>query len=180
MFQLVMAGIIALSQEITAAILVVPLIPFTVWYSTYHFTFLVKILVVWLLIKPAQSIPKFHLPDENLLLTLLGYHYAQSYEPLMKFIALRSIEQISDTNFVDEERPSGIVRRQSTTVDESREMGQRFINPSLTLPLEKMWIDIESDEFEDSNGDSSALLNREESAESTQSLGDAHIWRQPQ
>ena len=98
----------------------------------------------------------------------------------MKFIALRSIEQISESNFADEERPSGIVRRQSTTVDESREKGQRFINPSLIAPLEKMWIDVDNDESEEPNGEFSALLNREESTESTQSLGDAHIWREPQ
>jgi len=110
----------------------------------------------------------------------LGYHYRRIYEPLMKFIALRSIKQGSESNFTDEERPSGIVRRQSTTVDESREKGQKFINPSLIAPLEKMWIDVDSDEFEESNGDSSALLNRAESTESTQSLGDTHIWREPQ
>jgi len=110
----------------------------------------------------------------------LGYHYGRVYEPLMKFIALRSIEQISESNFADEERPSGIVRRQSTTVDESREKGQRFVNPSLIAPLEKMWIDVDSDEFDEPNGDSSALLHRDESIESTQSLGDTHIWREPQ
>jgi hypothetical protein len=52
----------------------------------------------------------------------------------MKFIALRSIMEDMDTAFTDEERPSGIVRRQSTTIDESREKGQRFINPSLVVP----------------------------------------------
>jgi len=98
----------------------------------------------------------------------------------MKFIALRSIERDSGTNYADEEqRPSGIVRRESTTIDESREKGQKFVNPSLVEPLEKLWIKgVTSDSNGDSNGDSVIPpLSREESAASIVSLGDAHIWR---
>ncbi|KAH8602919.1 hypothetical protein B0O99DRAFT_647721 [Bisporella sp. PMI_857] len=136
-FQLVMAGLIALEEKFTASSLVVPLIPFTVWYS---------------------------------------YYYSRTYEPLMKFIALRSIMEDMDTAFTDEERPSGIVRRQSTTIDESREKGQRFINPSLVVPLEKMWVH-NSPDSEDSYGDTPPSLDREESVASTISMGDTHIWR---
>ena len=99
-FQLVMAGIIALQNEFYPAALVVPLLMFTVWYS---------------------------------------YYFARNYEPLMKFIALRSIRRDSDVtiNIAGEHvgiyRPPGHIRRAST-VDEHREEGLRFINPSLIAP----------------------------------------------
>jgi len=136
-FQLVMAGLIALENEFTAAILVVPLIPFTIWYS---------------------------------------YYYGRTFEPLMKFIALRSIVETTPTDFADEERPSGIVRRESTTIDESREKGQRFVNPSLIAPLEKMWVDKKVDST-NAIDDLSGILVREASTSSSVSMGDTHIWR---
>lgn len=100
-FQLVMAGIIALQNAFYPAALVVPLLMFTVWYS---------------------------------------YYFARTYEPLMKFIALRSIRRDSNAsiNIADERtdvyRPPGYIRRASTTVDEDREEGMRFVNPSLVVP----------------------------------------------
>lgn len=142
-FQLVMAGLIALDKEFVAAVLVVPLIPFTIWYS---------------------------------------YYFGRTYEPLTKFIALRSIRRGSDAgiNIADERiginHPPGIIRRPSNTIDETREKGQRFINPSLVVPLEKMWIR-DRDESESNDGLSSAQIEREQSAASSVSLGDTHIWR---
>src|ERR1700709_1132881 len=64
-FQVVMAGLIALDKEFVAAGLVVPLIPITVWYS---------------------------------------YYFGRTYEPLTKFIALRSIRRDGDAeiNIADE------------------------------------------------------------------------------
>lgn len=100
-FQVVMAGLIALESEFTAAALVVPLIPFTIWYS---------------------------------------YYYSRTYEPLTNFIALRSIRRDSspDINIADENigiaRPPGTMRRRSNTLDETRERGLKFVNPSLTVP----------------------------------------------
>lgn len=112
------------------------------------------------------------------MLTGTGYYYGRTYEPLMKFIALRSIERDSGTNYADEEqRPSAIIRRQSTTVDESREKGQKFVNPSLVLPLEKIWVRGRMHEESNDEVETPAPLDREESAASTLSLGDAHIWR---
>lgn len=99
-FQLAMAGVIALKQAFTAALLVVPLIMFTMWFS---------------------------------------YFYARTYEPLTKYIALRSIRRDDDqeVNLADEylgiHRPPGRIRRRST-IDEDRERGQKFINPSLIVP----------------------------------------------
>lgn len=100
-FQIVMAGVIALNNAFYAAALVLPLIPFTIWYS---------------------------------------YYFGRTYEPLTKFIALRSIRRESDANiniadeYVGLNTPPGIARRQSTTLDEDREKGLKFINPSLTVP----------------------------------------------
>ncbi|KAG9238556.1 hypothetical protein BJ875DRAFT_32374 [Amylocarpus encephaloides] len=100
-FQLVMAGLIALKAAFTAAALVVPLIPFTIWYS---------------------------------------YYFGRTYEPLTAFIALRSIRRENDpnVNIADEnigiDRPPGYHRRRSTTLDEEREKGLKFVNPSLIVP----------------------------------------------
>jgi hypothetical protein len=100
-FQLTMAGVIALRKAFTPAALVVPLIGFTIWFS---------------------------------------YFYGRTYEPLTKYIALRSIrrEDDPDVNIADEDigiaRPPGHIRRLSSTVDEEREKGQIFVNPSLVIP----------------------------------------------
>jgi len=99
-FQLVMAGVIALSNAFVPAGLVVPLIPFTLWYS---------------------------------------YYFGRTYEPLMNFIALRSIRRESNAsiNITGENIGVGITgaraRRQST-IDEEREKFSKFINPSLVSP----------------------------------------------
>jgi len=144
-FQLLMAGVIALEKQFTAAALVVPLIPITIWYS---------------------------------------YYFRRTYEPLTKFIALRSIrrESNADINLTGEDvsgqRPPGFRRRRSTTIDETREKGLKFVNPNLVKPLEKIWIDKRSEP--DSNGESaepSSQIQHEESAASSMSLGDTHIWR---
>ena len=100
-FQLVIAGIIALKNQFTAAALVVTLMPLTVWYSFY---------------------------------------YGRTFEPLMKYIALRSIRRDSnaDINFAGEDlqihRQLPHVRRESVTIDEHREEGMKFVNPSLSVP----------------------------------------------
>lgn len=68
------------------------------------------------------------------------YFYKRTFEPLTKFIALRSIRRESHSNFnlADEDfgppaRPDPR-RMTSTTVDEEREKGQKFVNPSLVVP----------------------------------------------
>jgi calcium permeable stress-gated cation channel len=100
-FQLVMAGVIALSSAFVPAGLVVPLIPFTLWYS---------------------------------------YYFGRTYEPLMKFIALRSIRRDSDASINIAGETVGVshtgarIRRRQSTVDEEREKFSKFINPSLTIP----------------------------------------------
>lgn len=69
-----------------------------------------------------------------------SFFYEKTYEPLTKYIALRSIRREEDEliNIADEHvgihRPPGRGRRRSMTVDEDRERGLRFINPSLITP----------------------------------------------
>lgn len=69
-----------------------------------------------------------------------SYYFGRTFEPLTKFIALRSIRRDSDVdvNIADERiamhLPPGNMRRLSTTLDEDREKGLQFINPSLTVP----------------------------------------------
>ena len=99
-FQLMMAGLIALNGAFTQAVLTAPLVPFTIWYS---------------------------------------YYYRQKFAPLTKFIALRSIRRDENPaiNIADEDigiqNPPGRIRRLST-LDESREKGLTYVNPSLTVP----------------------------------------------
>ncbi len=99
-FHLLMAGVIALEKQFTAAALVVPLIPITIWYS---------------------------------------YYFRRTYEPLTKFIALRSIQRegMGDIDLIEDvsaPRPSGVRRRGSTRIDETRERGLLFVNPNLVKP----------------------------------------------
>lgn len=67
--------------------------------------------------------------------------YKRSYEPLMKFIAIRSLTRDPPFGAV----PPGQSRYDSDTaygriVDENESTGLRYINPSLVVPLEEMWI----------------------------------------
>ncbi|KAL1304666.1 hypothetical protein AAFC00_003625 [Neodothiora populina] len=85
--------------------------------------------------------------------------YARTYRPLMKFIALRSIRRAeqSDYNRADDTDDDGNERYDSethhgTTVDESRESGMRFVNPSLIAPLEPVWIADKNGVTENGNG----------------------------
>ncbi len=94
------------------------------------------------------------------------YHYRRRFTPLTEFIALRSIKRVSDVEpsagagtgrdrpdmgrgdpadrllpvaAATAEREMRLTRRLST-IDEDREKGMRFVNPSLTTPLEQPWI----------------------------------------
>lgn len=58
--------------------------------------------------------------------------FQRSYEPLMKFIALRSLARWGSSS--DHEVLQG------READEDGETGLRFVNPSLVIPLEDMWV----------------------------------------
>ncbi|KAI9812509.1 MAG: hypothetical protein M1832_000403 [Thelocarpon impressellum] len=112
-FQLAMAGWLALKQATWPSVLVIPLIFGTVWFS---------------------------------------YFYARTFEPLTRYIALRSIRRdghaysdgailapldaravsIDDNPWARSREASETA--ESTTVDEEREKGQKYINPNLVTP----------------------------------------------
>ncbi|KAH6895624.1 hypothetical protein B0T10DRAFT_222577 [Thelonectria olida] len=103
-FEVVMLGWIALLSAFVQSVCILPLIPFTLWY---------------------------------------GHYIKQRFEPLTKYIALRAIrgtedseeEAVSDEPSDDElERPSRAIIRRGSTLDEDREKGWAFVNPSLTVP----------------------------------------------
>ncbi|KAK3935824.1 DUF221-domain-containing protein [Diplogelasinospora grovesii] len=102
-FQLTMSGYLALRSALTVALLVVPLLIGTVWYS---------------------------------------FAFKRQFEPLTRFIALRSIKRDEDEGgnaILDEdfggtgEQQRELLRR-SSTIDEDKEKGLRFVNPSLVIP----------------------------------------------
>ena len=102
-FQITMAGILGLSQAWKRAILVIPLLVFTVWFTVF---------------------------------------YQRTYEPLMKFIAIRSLNHDPPFGALTEESRS---RYESETgggrnIDENEQTGLRYINPSLIVPLQGVWL----------------------------------------
>jgi len=132
-FQLTMAGQLALRLAVRRSLLIIPLLLLTFWFS---------------------------------------YLYSRSYKPLMEFIALRSIRRAEHSDIgragldVDEESTQAWRSESETrgleSIDEARETGLRFINPSLVIPLEDVWIKDKARRAEEypngtANGDGSAL-----------------------
>ncbi|TPX19129.1 uncharacterized protein E0L32_011202 [Thyridium curvatum] len=178
-FQLTMSGYLGLNKAFVQALLVAPLLIFTLWYS---------------------------------------YYFRQRFEPLTQFIALRSIHRgrARGDRYVDDDEVRGDVaveegagddrvqgvRRRGSTVDEDREKGLSFVNPSLVVPLEGPWIyhdppplvPQESDEeaalgvfadepgfqgerYQDDEDNAQEASDTGRSNTSSVSLGDTHIWR---
>lgn len=104
-FEVVMIGQIASLSAFVQSVFILPLIPFTIWYC---------------------------------------YYFKQRFDPLTKYIALRAIGSTEDAEdaaamdeaFEDEQgpRPSQGLLRRGSTLDEHREKGLMFINPSLVVP----------------------------------------------
>lgn len=68
-------------------------------------------------------------------------YFRKTYEPLMKFIALRSIKRDGQTEgSMPPESRWDIATDHGRTVDEHPETGLRYINPNLVTPLEEKWI----------------------------------------
>ncbi|KAK3329903.1 hypothetical protein B0H66DRAFT_542322 [Apodospora peruviana] len=107
--QVTMSGYLALRSAFTVALLVVPLVLVTFYYS---------------------------------------WSYRRQFEPLTRFISLRSIKRgedeggnaILDDDFGGTGEQQRELLRRGSTIDEDREKGLRFVNPSLALPLEQPWI----------------------------------------
>ncbi|KAI5866545.1 DUF221-domain-containing protein [Durotheca rogersii] len=131
------------------------------------------------------------------------------FTPLTQFIALRSIKRTSDADLEtrpgrDSNQAPGQRRltRRMSTIDEDREKGMRFVNPSLVVPLEQPWIYHDPPPLiDDSTPDSGSVTTSGNdssngraplttplttplrahgglvSVSSSFSLGDTHIWR---
>ncbi|KAK5624699.1 hypothetical protein RRF57_000415 [Xylaria bambusicola] len=129
-----------------------------------------------------------------LLVLTLWYnsYFHRQFVPLTKFIALRSINRESDPGRQSNPERNGenstqFTRRMST-IDEDREKGSSFINPSLITPLEQPWIyqdpppplsPTESVNAYHPNDyeDRSERHNAAVSTSSSVSLGDTRVWR---
>jgi calcium permeable stress-gated cation channel len=94
-FQITMAGQLALRSAVKRSILIIPLVIATLWFSRI---------------------------------------YSRSYKPLMEYIALRAIRRAEHLDYDAAARRYESVTRNRQTVDEARESGLRFINPSLIAP----------------------------------------------
>lgn len=104
-FEIFMIAKIATLAAFVQAIVILPLVPLTIWYS---------------------------------------YYFKRRFEPLTKYIALRAIGKDGDSEdtaalddaFRDEAepRPSQGLLRRGSTLDEHREKGLVFVNPSMTMP----------------------------------------------
>lgn len=105
LFQITVGGQLALKKALIRSALLIPLLIGTIWFT---------------------------------------YVYTRTYRPLMQFIALRSIRRAEQSDYhradmSDNESQDNHHRYESETqhgqtVDESRESGMRFINPSLIAP----------------------------------------------
>lgn len=105
-FEVVMVGQIASLAAFVQSVAIIPLVPFTVWYS---------------------------------------YYFKRRFEPLTRYIALRAIkkprapadgEAILDSSDdgSDLSQPPRVPIRRGSTLDELREKGLVFVNPSLVVP----------------------------------------------
>lgn len=164
-FEIVMVGQIASLSAFFQSVSILPLIPFTVWYS---------------------------------------YYFTRRFEPLTKYIALRNIrtgasddEAIVDDDSQSQDEPvpngtsSGRLLRRGSTMDELREQGLSFVNPSLVSPLLRAWIYKDPPPVPGSDGESSSqaeessVPSRGSSAEprfvlpnadSSLGIGDDNVW----
>ncbi|KAI8689687.1 hypothetical protein NCS56_00232400 [Fusarium sp. Ph1] len=147
-FEVVMFGQIATQQAFIQSACILPLVPFSIWYS---------------------------------------YYIKQRFEPLTIYIALRAIRADEDPEdsaamddaFEEEDgpRPSQAILRRGSTLDEYKEKGLVFVNPSLVAPLQQPWIykdpppplpESETDEQE------RPIL---QGVDSTLGIGDDNVWR---
>ncbi|KAF5023679.1 hypothetical protein F66182_4245 [Fusarium sp. NRRL 66182] len=150
-FEVVMVGRIATEQAFIQSVCILPLVPFSIWYS---------------------------------------YYIKQRFEPLTRYIALRAIRADEDSDdaaamddaFEEEEgpRPSQSLLRRGSTLDEYKEKGLQFVNPSLVAPLQQPWIydepppPIPTDDTQTTEESQRPVL---QGVDSTLGIGDENVWR---
>ncbi|KFH48720.1 Calcium permeable stress-gated cation channel-like protein [Hapsidospora chrysogenum ATCC 11550] len=151
-FEVVMVGQIASAPAWVQSAFILPLIPFTIWYS---------------------------------------YYFGQRFDPLTRYIALRAIRSDEDevdagaveNAFADEDgpRPSQGILRRDSTLDEFKERGMRFVNPSLVVPLVQPWVYDDPPpplpEEESGTEESRQASLIVPSTDSSLGIGEANVWR---
>ncbi|KID86465.1 hypothetical protein MGU_06277 [Metarhizium guizhouense ARSEF 977] len=155
-FETVMVGQIASSRAFVQSVAVLPLIPFTIWYS---------------------------------------YYFNRRFEPLTRVIALRAIrngreqngegEQAVEEEASDDDVPhfQRQILRRGSTLDEFKERGLTFVNPSLVTPLQLPWIyhdpppladdDVTTEGDRSSQGRPTLILPN---ADSSLGIGEDNVW----
>lgn len=137
-FQITMAGYLSLQLAFFASSLVVPLLMGTVWYS-YAWKRKFEPLTNYIALRSIRRRDD----DDGL--------DSSSPEGGEEGSGSSSANHISSNNNIvnhgpDRGRrppaaaPSDALRRRRSTIDEDREKGARFVNPSLVCPLEQPWI----------------------------------------
>ncbi|KAF4343105.1 hypothetical protein FBEOM_2951 [Fusarium beomiforme] len=149
--EVVMVGRIVTYKAFIQSVCILPLIPLTIWYS---------------------------------------YYIKQRFEPLTKYIALRAVRANEDSDdaaalddaFEDEDRPrpSQAILRRGSTLDEYKEKGLQFVNPSLVAPLPQPWIydepppPIPTDDTQTTEETERPVL---QGVDNTLGIGDENVWR---
>ncbi|KAL9597414.1 MAG: hypothetical protein Q9219_005167 [cf. Caloplaca sp. 3 TL-2023] len=101
-FEVAMAGLLALRAAFYSSVVIIPLLAGTIWFSVF---------------------------------------FRRTFDPLMKFIALRSLNSKAPFGDVSpgESRYEHETDR-GRSVDDDEETGLRYINPNLVIPLEEVWL----------------------------------------
>lgn len=131
-FQITMAGYLSLQLAFFASLLVIPLLMGTVWYS-YYWKRQFEPLTNYIALRSIRHRQTRRRRDNN------GNSNSSSGT------SSPSDEEgsvVHDEVFGGPGRhpPQNLLRRRKSTVDEDKEKGLRFINPSLVVPLEQPWI----------------------------------------
>ncbi|KAH7134227.1 hypothetical protein EDB81DRAFT_94006 [Dactylonectria macrodidyma] len=152
-FETVMLGQIASIAKLTAfipSIFIIPLIPFTIWYSYY--------------IKQ-----RFEPLTLHIALRAIRTNRASEEEAI-------SDDVFDDEG----SPPSRRLLRRGSTLDEYREKDLTFVNPSLIVPLQQPWIyhdpppNLPDDRTESSEGQGPPVLA---STDSSLGIGESNVWR---
>ncbi|KAI9796303.1 MAG: hypothetical protein M1833_006388 [Piccolia ochrophora] len=105
----------------------------------------------WMALRTKEPLPSVLILPLFLLTLWFTRVFARTYEPLLQFIALRSIRREDDqqVNLAGESMADGDLGGPSvwndeianeSTVDEEREKGMKFVNPNLISPLGGVWL----------------------------------------
>lgn len=131
-FQITMAGYLSLQLAFFASLLIIPLLMGTVWYSYYwkrQFEPLTNYIALRSIRHRQTSRRRNNNGNSN---SSSGTSSPSDEEGSV----------VHDEVFGGPGRhpPQNLLRRRKSTVDEDKEKGLRFINPSLVVPLEQPWI----------------------------------------